>query len=142
MGDKSKPEPNVVRKTGWTRAVCRLIQEAGFARTATWIILSCGAFAVVGFYVLQFAAPNNYRLSNDPEDWARFGEYTGGLFGMLAFFGVLWTIGLQQVQIEKLTRHATSDELQRITREISSRVDETLEEKLFRMEAMSSRFFF
>lgn len=57
---------------------------------------------VVGTYFLMFARGSGFALSQDTEEWARFGEYVGGtlsaIFGLLAFAGVLLTIREQRHQ--------------------------------------------
>ena len=91
--------------------------------------------AVIALYVYKFGVSGGTRLSDDPEDWARFGEYVGGTlgaaYGLLAFAGVLLTIHLQSTQLELqrnqislVRRQAQLDELQRLVASVSRRVDE------------------
>jgi hypothetical protein len=66
-----------------------------------------GTVIVVGVYVWNFG---HLELSQEPEDWAQFGEYIGGSLGAfyaaLAFGGVLITIRRQQVQSRRDSRTA------------------------------------
>jgi hypothetical protein len=98
-------------------------------RPVFWIGLLLGAALIVGFYAYEFGPSSGWRLSHDAEDWARFGEYAGGAFGALAFLGVLWTVGLQQVQVDQLTRQAAADQLQRIAADLSARIEERLDRR-------------
>ena len=84
---------------------------------------------IFGLYAIQFGPASGWRLSHDTEAWARFGEYAGGAFGALAFLGVLWTIGLQQVQVDQLSRQAAADQLQRIAADLSARIEERLDRR-------------
>jgi hypothetical protein len=87
-----------------------------------WWILAGLAFLVVAAYFVNFG-PQSNGFSQSTEDWGRFGEYVGGMFGILAFIGVLFTIDLQRKQIEQLTRQGTVDELLRIAREVAANID-------------------
>ena len=78
-------------------------------RPVFWVGLLLGAAMIFGLYAIQFGPASGWRLSHDTEAWARFGECAGGAFGALAFLGVLWTIGLQQVQVDQLSRQAAAD---------------------------------
>lgn len=108
-------------------------------RPVFWIGLVLGAALIVGFYAYQFGPPSGWRLSHDSEDWARFGEYAGGAFGALAFLGVLWTVGLQQVQVDQLSRQAAADQLQRIAADLSARVEERLDRRGKRFNPPTAR---
>jgi hypothetical protein len=89
---------------------------------------------VVGAYFLRFAPESGGWPSQAPENWAQFGEYVGGVFGLPAFAGVLYTVELQRRQLElqrqqirQLTDQATVDELHRLCREIASNIDRELD---------------
>jgi len=89
-----------------------------------WWWFAALAVLVLGAYVGRFA---RYGLSWRTEDWARFGEYVGGVFGVLAFAAVLITVELQRRQLRQLGEQATVDELHRICREIASNIDQALD---------------
>jgi len=62
-------------------------------------------------------APGTRGFSRNAEDWAKFGEYLGGtlggIYGLLAFIGVLITIFEQRRQSDLLRTQINRDELQR-----------------------------
>src|SRR5271168_2706296 len=102
-------------------------------RVRWWHLAAFAAAVVVGVYAWKFA-PGSGGLSPAPEDWARFGEYVGGVFALLAFAGVLYTVELQRRQLElqrqqirQLSDQATVDELHRICHELATRIDEALD---------------
>jgi hypothetical protein len=90
------------------------------------VISALAVFAVVGAYSLHFGPQSGWHLSADPEDWARFGEYVGGIFGTLAFGGVLVTINLQREQLDEQRKQFGLQEIQRFPADFSKRVDEIL----------------
>jgi hypothetical protein len=47
------------------------------------------ASLVIAAYVYKFAPGSNGSWATETEEWARFGEYVGGFFGVFAFVGVL-----------------------------------------------------
>jgi hypothetical protein len=94
---------------------------------------SVAAVLSVGLYFLRFG-PGSRGLSGDTEDWARFGEYAGGVLGIFAFIGVLVTIHLQRLQLDQLseqlrqaTNKGTVDELMQLCRVIVGNIDEVLD---------------
>ena len=100
------------------------------SRAVVWTFVCLAALAVIAAYVLNFVPIYGWHLASSTESWAQFGEYIGGVFGMLAFIGVLWTIGIQQRQIAQLTRQAAADELQRICRDLASNIDQLLDRQI------------
>lgn len=54
------------------------------------------ALVVIGAFVIVVGSRSGFAFSQNPEDWARFGEYAGGTLGatyaLLAFVGVMLTI--------------------------------------------------
>jgi hypothetical protein len=74
--------------------------------------------------------PRHGGLSHDAEDWTKFGEYLGGtlggIFGLLAFIGVLITIIQQRKQHDLAQGQSRRDELQRLLGMVSSTVDRIL----------------
>lgn len=71
----------------------------GFVATALLVFL-----IVAGLYFYRFA-PSSHGFSQNPADWAEFGEYIGGtlggIFGLFAFIGLLITIVRQRVDSER-----------------------------------------
>jgi hypothetical protein len=70
-------------------------------------------------------------LSHSSDDWAKFGEFTGGslgaLYGFLAFVGVLITIQIQRSQ-------SRLDELQRLMAMVCQRIDSLFDSPLSQVE--------
>jgi hypothetical protein len=104
-----------------------------FARLRWWHCAALAAGVVVGAYILNFAPGSGGRLSQATEDWAQFGEYVGGVFALLAFAGVVYTVELQRRQLElqrqqidQLSEQAAADELHRLCRELASNIDHEL----------------
>src|SRR5258708_21441566 len=70
-----------------------------------FFFLACGAFSIAAIlYVARFS-PGSHCFSQNPADWAEFGEYLGGtlgaIFGLFAFIGVLITIVQQRSQLDQ-----------------------------------------
>jgi len=82
--------------------------------------------SVVGVYIWIFAPSSGWTLSRDSEQWARFGEYVGGIFGVAAFVGVLVTIYIQRQQIREQRDQFQLDEMQRLMTGISGTIDAVL----------------
>jgi hypothetical protein len=101
------------------------------------LILTVLAVTPLLAYVLTFAPGSHWRFSLDPEDWAHFGEYAAGMYGALAFMGVLITLGLQRKQLRQLSDQATTDELHRLCREISATIDAVLYKPLYQDSPMT-----
>jgi len=94
-----------------------------------WWIFAGSAFFVVAAYFVNFGSPHS-RLSPLSEDWGHFGEYVGGMFGMLAFIGVLVTIDLQRRQVDQLNNQSTADELMQLCRNLAKNIDDRLDREL------------
>jgi hypothetical protein len=81
-------------------------QETGMEKLFRgFFFLACGAFLIAAIlYVARFA-PGSRGFSQNPADWADFGEYLGGalgaIFGLFAFIGVLITIVQQRSQLDQ-----------------------------------------
>lgn len=85
--------------------------------------------AVVGAYAMRF-----YRegISNNPEDWSRFGEYIGGVAGtLLALFTLIVLVSTLLVQAAQLVD--TRTELQRQSASIAK---QNFENTFFRLLGM------
>lgn len=84
----------------------------GIRRIVIWssIIALILAICDLGVYFSRFAYGHRWLLSQDSEDWARFGEYVGGTLGpafaLLAFGAALFAISeqSQQASIEEIER--------------------------------------
>ena len=89
-----------------------------------WLItLGLLAAAVLAAYAYNFGPASGWQPSTHTEDWARFGEYIGGIFGFLAFIGVLGTIQMQRRQLEWQQAHTTLDELLYEARHLASAIE-------------------
>lgn len=98
-----------------------------------WLLVlsALAAGLAVLAYVSEFAPGSHSRFSQDPLDWAHLGDYLGGMFGALAFVGVLITINQQYKQLSQIRNQATIDELHRLCREISAIIEAILDRPLF-----------
>lgn len=90
------------------------------------IALSVLAAVVLAAYAYNFGPGAGWQPSTHTEDWARFGQYVGGIFSLLAFIGVLGTIQMQRRQLEWQQAHTTLDELLREARHLATTLEQTL----------------
>jgi hypothetical protein len=105
--------------------------------TPLWLALAViAAILSVGLYFYWFGMSGK-GLSNNTEDWARFGEYAGGVLGIFAFIGVLVTINLQRRQLGQVSKQlkqamnqGTVDELMQLCRVIAANIDEVIDKPL------------
>jgi hypothetical protein len=71
------------------------------------------ALIVMGSYVFVFAEVSGFKLSRNPEDWSRFGEYVGGslgaTYGLLAFVGIVLTISDDRKKAAEEQRQASEE---------------------------------
>lgn len=77
------------------------------SHTSLRTIIGFGIIAILlslGLYVLNFHAN---EISKNPESWAHFGDYLGGIFSFFSFMALLYTIHLQTKELK-----ATREELQ------------------------------
>lgn len=90
--------------------------------------------ALISLYFYNFAPKNNFQLSPGDGAWANFGSYVGGvlgpLFSFLAFAGVLLTVWLQAIQLDRAKSQAKIDEFQRVIANISLQLDGLLAHRL------------
>jgi hypothetical protein len=89
----------------------------------TWIALAVAAMAVVGLYAYRFGPGTGWQLSAQTEDWARFGQYVGGLFGVLAFIAVMVLMEIHRRQIDTLGVRATQDQLLLEARDLAAQIE-------------------
>jgi hypothetical protein len=94
-----------------------------------WWILAAIALLVVAAYFVNFG-PHSGGFSQATEDWGHFGEYVGGVFGIMAFIGVLITIDLQRTQLDQLSKQSTVDELMQLCRILAKNIDDRLDQPL------------
>jgi hypothetical protein len=73
-----------------------------------------------------FGPRSSWTLSTDTEKWAQFGEYVGGIFGILAFISVLITVEIQRRQLDLQRVQVTLDQLMRLSQDFAIQVDEIL----------------
>ncbi|OEZ85655.1 hypothetical protein JAB8_38370 [Janthinobacterium sp. HH106] len=92
------------------------------------------SLALLSLYFYNFAPKNNFQLSSADGAWANFGGYIGGvlgpLFSFLAFAGVLLTVWLQKIQLERASSQANIDEFQRVLANVSLQLDGLLAHRL------------
>jgi hypothetical protein len=112
------------------------------------IALGAAAAVLVGAYMVRFAQAAHWQPSQNTEDWARLGEYVGGVFGVLAFIGVLITIELQRKQLDQLseqlrqaTNKGTVDELMQLCRVLAKNIDDRLDQPLPTVVHLAERNF-
>ncbi|HWW21027.1 MAG TPA: hypothetical protein VNZ06_09505 [Steroidobacteraceae bacterium] len=93
----------------------------------TWlIVLGLAAAAAIGLYAWTFGPNTAWLPSAHTQDWARFGEFVGGVFGMLALVGVLVTVEQQRRTLEWHQNQTTLDELLREARDLATIVETIL----------------
>ena len=89
---------------------------------------------LISLYFYNFAPKNNFQLSTGDGAWANFGSYIGGvlspLFSFLAFAGVLLTVWLQAIQLDRAKSQAKIDEFQRVIANVSLQLDGLLAHRL------------
>lgn len=89
---------------------------------------------LISLYFYNFAPKNNFQLSPGDGAWANFGSYIGGvlgpLFSFLAFAGVLLTVWLQAIQLDRAKSQANIDEFQRVLANVSLQLDGLLAHRL------------
>lgn len=79
------------------------------------VIIGFGIIAILislGFYILNF---HTHEISKNPESWAHFGDYLGGIFSFFSFMALLYTVHLQTQELKatreelKLSRQAQQE---------------------------------
>ena len=89
---------------------------------------------LIALYFYNFAPKNSFQLSSADGAWANFGSYIGGvlgpLFSFLAFAGVLFTVWLQAIQLDRAKSQASIDEFQRVLANVSLQLDGLLAHRL------------
>jgi len=112
--------------------------------TPLWFAVALiAAILSVGLYFYWFGLGAK-GLSNSTEDWARFGQYTGGVLGIFAFIGVLVTVNLQRRQLDQVSNQlklamnrGTVDELMQLCRVIAANIDEVIDQPLILSASLS-----
>jgi hypothetical protein len=93
------------------------------------IVLGLLAAAAVGLYAWTFGPNTGWYPSTHTEDWARFGEFVGGVFGMLALLAVLVTVELQRRTLDWHKNQTTLDELLREARDLATVIEAILDSR-------------
>ena len=93
------------------------------------IVLTLLAAAAIGLYAWDFGPNTGWYPSRHTEDWARFGEFVGGVFGMLALLAVLVTVELQRRTLDWHKNQTTLDELLREARDLATTIELMLESR-------------
>src|ERR1700736_6367202 len=112
----------------------------GVRRIIAWASLVALIFTVcdLGVYFWRFAPGHWWTLSQDSEDWARFGEFVGGslgpLFALLAFGAALFAISEQNQQ-------AGLAELQRLMFGMYEGIHRLLSEEPPKLDAIAAQQF-
>ena len=88
------------------------------------------SLVLISLYFYNFAPKNSFQLSSADGSWANFGSYIGGvlgpLFSFLAFAGVLLTVWLQAIQIDRAKSQVKIEEFQRVLANVSLQLDALL----------------
>lgn len=96
-----------------------------------WLmVLGLAGAAAIGLYAWTFGANTGWHPSAHTEDWARFGEFLGGVFGMLALIAVLVTIELQRRTLDWHQNRTTLDELLHEARDLAAAVEAILSARI------------
>lgn len=89
---------------------------------------------VLGVYVDNFGS----KLSTSNSDWGTFGDYLGGVlnpvFALFAFFGALWSIGMQRKQLDQFLADKRGQEIMVVVKDIDERVSQLLQTEIGGME--------
>lgn len=89
------------------------------------------SFGLLGIYLYKFGSFTDPTLAAHKGDWGTFGDYIGGtlgtLFAFLAFIGVLFTVYLQDKQLQHARAQSKLEELQRLMASHSARIDGLLD---------------
>lgn len=84
-------------------------------------VLLCIVIAL-GAYIGNF---HTYEISKNPESWAHFGDYLGGIFSFFSFMALLYTVHLQIQELK-----ATREEL-KLSRQAQQESAEVLSKQQF-----------
>jgi hypothetical protein len=95
----------------------------------TLLILGLFGFATIAFTLAAYFLNFHGDLLDVQDKWGTFGDFIGGttspLLGFLTFIGVLWTIHLNQVEIEESRKESKEQEVNKRQQEIY-RIIETI----------------
>jgi hypothetical protein len=94
-------------------------------RRATLLVLILAAAVVIGAYAGTFGPAAHWQPSTHPEDWARLGEYVGGLCVPLLLIGLFANAAALRQQLEAQRQQATLDELMHEARALSAGIEAT-----------------
>ena len=90
------------------------------------IVLALLAAAVVGAYAYVLGPIHNWQPSTRPEDWARLGEYVGGLCVPLLLFGLFANASAVRKQADSQQQRAVLEELMREARSLAATIEQLL----------------
>jgi hypothetical protein len=93
------------------------------------IVFGLLAAAAIGLYAWTFGPNTGWYPSTHTEDWARFGQFVGGVFGTLALVAVLVTIQLQRRTLDWHKNQTTLDELLREARDLATTIEAILDSR-------------
>lgn len=95
-----------------------------------FIMIACG----LGAYIWNFHA---HEISKNPESWAHFGDYLGGIFSFFSFMALLYTVHLQIQELK-----ATKEEL-KLSRQAQQESAEAQEQsaEVLRKQQFENTFF-
>lgn len=89
-----------------------------------------GILVFIAIIIASYLATFGLTPSHEHAVWGAFGDYFGGIlnpvFAVLAFFGVLWSIGLQTKQMGQFALDKQSDEILQVVKNIDAQLSELL----------------
>ena len=93
----------------------------------SWLIALAVAQAIAfGAYAYTFGPTSHWQLSSHAQDWARFGEYIGGLSVPCLLIGLFANAEGPRQQIESQRQQGTLDELMREARVLALSLEQML----------------
>jgi len=89
-------------------------------------LLALVVAAAVGAYAYILGPIHHWQPSSNPEDWARLGEYVGGLCVPLLLIGLFANASALRNQADSQQRQAVLEELMREARRLAASIEDLL----------------